>query len=106
MEMWEFGGNELKIHPLELFNKIIDKNQMPQEWETGMVINIRKKGTKGKCENYRGSTLLPTAYKLFANIIKNQLNEHLEDEMEEGQCGLRRGRSCTDAIFTVQQIIG
>ena len=45
---------------------------MPQEWETGMVINIQKKGTKSKCENYRGITLLPTAYKLFANIIKKQ----------------------------------
>ena len=70
MELWKFGGNELKIHLLELFNKIIDKNQMPQEWETGMVINIRKKGTKSKCENYRGISLLPTAYKLFANITK------------------------------------
>ena len=30
-ELWKFGGNELKIHLLELFNKIIDKNQMPQE---------------------------------------------------------------------------
>ena len=29
----------------------------------------------------------------------------MEDEMEEGQCGFRKGRSCTDAIFTVQQII-
>ena len=35
-----------------------------------MVINIHKKGTRSKCENYRGITLLPTAYKLFANIIK------------------------------------
>ena len=25
--------------------------------------------------------------------------------MVEGQCGFRKGRSCTDAIFTVQQII-
>jgi len=25
MELWKFGGNELKIHLLELFNKIIDK---------------------------------------------------------------------------------
>ena len=66
MEIWR---KRIEIHFLELFNKIIDKNEMPQAWETGMVIN-RKKGTKNKCENYRGITLLPTAYKLFANIIK------------------------------------
>jgi len=71
MELWKFGGNELKMHILELFNKTIDKNQILQELETGMVINIHKKGTKSKCENYRGITLLLTTYKLFANIIKN-----------------------------------
>src|SRR5215469_5969997 len=70
-----------------------------------MVINIHKGGTKSKCENYRGITLLPTAYKLYANIIKNRLNEHLEDKMVEEQCGFRKGRSCTGAIFRVQQII-
>jgi sorting nexin-29 len=70
-----------------------------------MVINIHKRGTKSKCENYRGITLLPTAYKLFANIIKNKLNERMEDEIVEKKCGFRKGRSCTDAIFTVQQIM-
>ena len=43
MDLWKYGDNELKKHILELFNKIIEKNQMPQEWETGMVINIHKK---------------------------------------------------------------
>ena len=62
MELWKFGGNALKIHLLELFNNIIDKNQMPQEWETGMVINIHKKGTKSKCENYNRNYLI--AYSL------------------------------------------
>ena len=42
MELWKFGGNELKMHILELFSNIISKNQMPQEWETGIVINIHK----------------------------------------------------------------
>jgi sorting nexin-29 len=97
--------DELQMHIPELFNNIIDENQMPREWETGMVINIHKRGTKRKCENYRGITLLPTAYRLFANIMKNRLNEHLEDEMVEEQCGFRKGHSFTDAIFTVQQII-
>jgi hypothetical protein len=70
-----------------------------------MVTNIHKKGTISKCENYRVITLLPTAYKLFANIIRNKLNEYLGNEIIEKQCGFRTGRSCTDAIFTVQQII-
>ena len=42
---------------------------------------------------------------LFANIIKNRLNEYLKDEIVEEQCGIRKGRSFTDAIFTVQQIM-
>ena len=46
MDLWKFGENELKMHILETFNKIIDKNRMPQEWETGMVINIHKKRNK------------------------------------------------------------
>jgi len=46
MGLWKFGGNELKMHILELFNNIIDKNQMTQEWETGIVINIHKKEQK------------------------------------------------------------
>ena len=70
-----------------------------------MLINIHKKGTKSKCENYRGITLLPTAYKLFTNIIKNRLNENVEEEMVEEQCGFRKERSWTDAVFTVQKII-
>jgi len=47
---------------------------------------------------------LPTAYKLFTNIIKHRLNEHVEEEMVEEQCGFGKGRSSNDAIFTVQQI--
>jgi len=43
------------MHKQELFNKIIDQNQMPQEWEIGI-------------------TLLPATYILFANTIKNKLN--------------------------------
>ena len=53
MELWKLGGSELKTHLLELFNTVTEKNQMSQEWETGLVINIHKKGTKSKCENYR-----------------------------------------------------
>jgi hypothetical protein len=55
--------------------------------------------------NVKITRLLPTAYKLFANIIRNRLNEHTGEEIIEEQCGFRKGCSCTDAIFTVQQIM-
>ena len=48
-----------------------------------------------------------TAYSLqiICKHNKKQTIEYLEDEMVEEQCGFRKGRSCTDAIFTVQQIM-
>ena len=38
--------------------------------------------------------------KNYLQTVKNRLNEYLEDEMVKEQ-----GRSCTDAIFKVQQIM-
>jgi len=40
VEIWR---KRIKIHLLELLNDMIDKIQMPQEWEAGLVINIYKK---------------------------------------------------------------
>jgi len=67
--------------------------------------HTQKWGKKGKCENYRGITLLQMAYRLFADIIKSRLNEHVEDEMAEEERGFRKGCICNGAIFTVQQIV-
>ena len=57
----EILRKRIQIHLLELFNKIIDKNQMPQEWETGMVINIHKKEQKVVVPHFSNGTpiLLP-----------------------------------------------
>jgi hypothetical protein len=46
IEVLKFGGNELQVHILELLNNIVDKNQIPQQWEPGIVINIHTKGQK------------------------------------------------------------
>jgi len=36
-----------------LFNNVIDKNQIPQEWETGMAINMHKKEQKANVKLQR-----------------------------------------------------
>jgi hypothetical protein len=95
----------LKEKLLELFINIWQYLQIPKEWVTGLVFSTYKKGPKNKCDNYRGITLLSTASKLYANILRNKLDSISETFLGDEQCGFRKGRSMMDAIFTLQQII-
>ena len=76
-----------------------------KDWEEELVINIFKKGFKNKCDNYRGITLLSTASKLYASILKNRLNKYAENILDESQNAFRKGRGCIDPVFTLKQII-
>ena len=80
---------------------------MPQEWETGMVINIQKRNTQKKAnvKNTEELHYCPQPTKLFTNVIESRLNEQVENQMVEEQCGFTKGRCCTDANLKVQQII-
>ena len=41
----------------------------------------------------------------MARILQARLQDLAEEVLPEAQCGFRKGRSCTDMIFTVRQII-
>ena len=60
-------------------------------------------GDKLKCDNYRGITLLNTAYKVLTNILLQKLETYSEEIIEDHQCGFRTQRSTTDQIFVVRQ---
>ena len=55
--------------------------------------------------NYRGIILLEIAYKIVAIIINKRLQPLIERLDHENQCGFRKGRGCTDAVFTVKMAI-
>jgi sorting nexin-29 len=62
-------------------------------------------GEKTECSNYRGISLLNTAYKILATAINNILKTFTGDLLSQEQNGFRRNRSTLDNIFIMQQIL-
>jgi len=79
--------------------------EVPDEWETGLLAILAKKGDLSQPGNYRGIMMLEVAYKIVANLLNERLEPVIESLDHEAQCGFRRKRGCSDAIFTVRQLI-
>jgi len=82
--------------------------EMPAEWETGLLKILPKKGDKSLPGNYRGIMMLEVAYKIVALILHMRLTpicESIDHLDHETQCGFRGERGCADAIFTLKQLI-
>nr|VZI27966.1 unnamed protein product [Spirometra erinaceieuropaei] len=62
-------------------------------------------GNRQVCDNHHGISLLNIAGKIFARILLNRLNNHLEQGLlPDSQCGFRRHRGTTDIIFAARQL--
>ena len=78
---------------------------VPDEWNTGLLKILPKKGDLKLSGNYRGIMMLEAAYKVVAIITHSRLTPTLEALDHESQCGFRAGRSCSDAIFTIKMAL-
>ena len=105
-ELLKNGGDCLTNSLFKLFNKILETNVTPKEWNTGVIIPIHKKGDHKDLNNYRGITLTPCISKIFNRIIANEISEFLEkgNILTEVQGGFRKDHRCEDHIFTLKSI--
>ncbi|KAH0816507.1 hypothetical protein GEV33_006284 [Tenebrio molitor] len=93
---WIYGTEREVDRLLEIMNGVWKGEGFPQEWKEGIICPIYKKGEKDTASNYRGITLLNTAYKVYAMIVKERLmkemNERafigdIEEMFRKGQAG-------------------
>jgi len=79
---------------------------LPKEWKELIIVPIYKKGDKTDCSNCRGTSLLPTMYKILSNILLlSRLTPYAQEIIGDHQCGSGRNRSMTDHIICIHQIL-
>jgi hypothetical protein len=77
----------------------------PNDWQLGVVVPLYKKGDQKDCNNYRAITLLSLTGKTYAKIIERRCRPIVEAQIQDEQSGFRAGRSTTDQLFTLHQLL-
>nr|VZI42020.1 unnamed protein product [Spirometra erinaceieuropaei] len=105
-EVYKHGGSQLMDHLTALFQEMWRQGEVPQDFKDATIVHLyKRKGNRQVCDNHRGISLLNIAGKIFARILLNRLNNHLEQGLlPESQCGFRRHRGTTDMIFAARQL--
>ncbi|BHF77084.1 hypothetical protein SprV_0502018600 [Sparganum proliferum] len=82
------------------------QSEVPQDFKDATIVHLyKRRGNRQLCENHRGISLLNIAGKIFARILLNRLNDHLEQGLlPESQCGFRRHQGTADMIFAASQL--
>ncbi len=96
-------GRVLKVLAFEiasylelLFNQILEKGEVPEDWRTANVVPIPKPGDKHCAENYRPISLTCIISRIFEHILHCSVTDHLRinDLLMKNQHGFRKGLSC------------
>ena len=87
-----------------LFEKSLREGRVPEDWRRANVVPIYKAGDRGKAKNYRPVSLTCQLCKVFEELVRDELVEHLDLEsnglLRETQHGFRKGRSCLTNLLS------
>ena len=68
--------------------RVWKREGFPKDWKEGLITPIFKKGGRGRIKNYRGRTLLNSAYEVYAMVLTERLRKEI---LPESQAGFRIG---------------
>ena len=100
-EVFKQCSDHLCIPLSILFVKSLESGHLPQDWKTGFITPIYKKGNKTKVNNYRPVCLTSVVIKLFESIIRDTLTKYLYDNnlLSPNQHGFVPRRSCCTQLL-------
>jgi hypothetical protein len=104
-ELIQAGGEILLPAIHKLMNFVWNKEELPDQWKTSVIVPVDKRGDKTDCNNCHGISLLSTSYKIVSNIFLSRLGPYINEIIGDSQCGFLRNRSTTDQIFCICHIL-
>lgn len=94
-EMITEGGEEMLKSLTLMFNRILQDEEIPEQWEQMKIKSIYKnKGTRKDLKNRRGLFITNNISKVFERVIKQEADKTII--MDQCQNGGRKGRSTKD----------
>jgi len=77
-EAWLYSGGQMRKKLKELMKRVWRSEGLPEEWREGIITPIHKKRALTEITNYRGVTLLCSAYKLYTAVLTEKLRKEIE----------------------------
>lgn len=79
MELTKYGSFLLRLRFLRLYNMCWKGHKMPKQWAILKAISLFKKGSRTDPANYRGTSLIRTAYKCYDRILNMRVRATAEN---------------------------
>ena len=99
------GGEVMRGILLQLFNTLLRKETISQDWARAVIVNLYKEGDRTDPGNYRGISLISCLGKLYLSLWAKRLTKFLEDKISCEQGGFRPTRSTIDNALALREIL-
>ena len=103
-EFFKYGGEELIKMLKHLFNRILQTNEVPENFKKALIVVLYKKDDRAECKNYRPISLLSHTYKLFMTIIGKRISKDLYSSFSTSQAAYQPGRNTLEQIFAIERL--
>lgn len=91
-----------------LTNRVWKGEGWPEDWRTGIIVPLVKKGEGKMVDVYRGIILMPVGYRVYAEILRGVLEKYEEEigGIVHNQTGFRKRMETMDQIYTLNYLVG
>ena len=85
------GGKAVTDRLTEVIQQVRQTGKVPQEWKDATLIPIHK-------NNYCGISLLSVPGNVLVLVLLERMQELVEPQLLEGQCGFKKGQGTVEQI--------